>query len=170
MSRGEHQHFRLSWFRSLPCHHLDQAWRQTRRRFCHKNEVHHQTRRPETQRCCWQKVILGNAENGDPDICNSFCKKESQRWKKYGIEPPPKPRENQLTYRRNPRKYFPCQARSQDFYGWVRSVDYTDQRAPEALLTRGSGGMPPPGKFWKLSCLRLHFVRFEGEYDSNIGR
>ena len=29
------------------------------------------------------------------------------------------------------------------FYGWVRSVDYTDQRAPEALFTRGSGGMPP---------------------------
>ena len=29
------------------------------------------------------------------------------------------------------------------FYGWVRSVDYTDQRAPEALFTRGVRGMLP---------------------------
>ena len=33
------------------------------------------------------------------------------------------------------------------FYGWVRSVDYTDQRAPEALFTRGVRGHAPPGKF-----------------------
>ena len=29
------------------------------------------------------------------------------------------------------------------FYGWVRSVDYTDQRAPEALFTRGVRGHAP---------------------------
>ena len=33
------------------------------------------------------------------------------------------------------------------FYGWVRSVDYTDQRAPEALFTRGVRGHAPPGNF-----------------------
>ena len=33
------------------------------------------------------------------------------------------------------------------FYGWARSVDYTDQRAPEALFTRGVRGHAPPGKF-----------------------
>ena len=33
------------------------------------------------------------------------------------------------------------------FYGWVRSVDYTDQRAPEALFTRGVRGHDPPGNF-----------------------
>ena len=33
------------------------------------------------------------------------------------------------------------------FYGWVRSVDYTDQRAPEALYTRGVRGHAPPGNF-----------------------
>ena len=33
------------------------------------------------------------------------------------------------------------------FYGWVRSVDYTDQRAPEALFTRGVRGHGPPGNF-----------------------
>ena len=30
------------------------------------------------------------------------------------------------------------------FYGWVRSVDYTDQRAP---FTRGVRGHAPPGNF-----------------------
>ena len=33
------------------------------------------------------------------------------------------------------------------FYGWVRSVDYTDQRAPVALFTRGVRGHAPPGNF-----------------------
>ena len=33
------------------------------------------------------------------------------------------------------------------FYGWVRSVDYTDQRAPETLFTRGVRGHAPPGNF-----------------------
>ena len=36
-----------------------------------------------------------------------------------------------------------CRPVARIFYGWVRSVDYTDQRAPRRSLLGGSGGMPP---------------------------
>ena len=43
--------------------------------------------------------------------------------------------------------YRPYRPVARIFYGWVRSVDYTDQRAPEALFTRGVRGHAPPGNF-----------------------
>ena len=43
--------------------------------------------------------------------------------------------------------FFKTRPVARTFYGWVRSVDYTDQRAPEALFTRGVRGHAPPGNF-----------------------
>ena len=42
------------------------------------------------------------------------------------------------------------------FYGWVRSVDYTDQRAPEALFTRGVRGHAP----WEILKIKLSETAF----------
>ena len=47
------------------------------------------------------------------------------------------------------------------FYGWVRSVDYTDQRAPEALFTRGvRGHAPPPREILKIKLSETAFRAF----------
>ena len=45
------------------------------------------------------------------------------------------------------RMHFNSRPVARIFYGWVRSVDHTDQRAPEALFTRGVRGHAPPRKF-----------------------
>ena len=72
------------------------------------------------------------------------------------------------------------QARGQDSLrdGAIQRVSRRTKRAPEELASRGICVTPyfgisiqaitlsavacVPGKFWKLGCLRMYFVRFEG--------
>ena len=67
-----------------------------------------------------------------------------------------------------PSIIYPVQARSQDFFtgGCDQLIIRTNERR---IFTRGIRGHAPR-EILKISCLRLHFVRFEGQYDSNIGR
>ena len=48
------------------------------------------------------------------------------------------------------------------FRGRVRSNGGAGPNERLRLVPLGGPGACSPGKFWKIACLRLHFVRFEG--------
>ena len=59
-------------------------------------------------------------------------------------------------------KYFRGVDRFFFFAGGCDPTRRRTKRAPEVRASRGVRVHAPPRKFWKLGCLRLNLVRFEG--------